>query len=237
MIKRLFIIFILLSVFFLLPKKAEAKYNCRSAVATPLEIKNNESVTIQATSDIPVDNFFYEVRNADYTDPVTGFGKVVCVQPSQGGMPNSPNASSCPPGSGTYPLVFKDPATNFRTSSTITISASQLDVQDFGQLPPWNVTLHGMHIVVYVSQGNSAWSQVNNLCKVDVSHYRPAVCQNLLPKTGVLSPTNQLTISLDGLPPGTTTITDFQLSFFNMDNLIGSGFPLPIKNTRTDLYI
>src|SRR3989338_10576755 len=95
MIKRIFYLVFLFFIMLLLPKAAEAQYKCTSAAATPLEIKNNESVTIQATSDIPVDNFFYEVRNADYIDPVTGFGTVVCVPIAQGGMPNSPNASAC----------------------------------------------------------------------------------------------------------------------------------------------
>ena len=109
-------------------------------------------------------------------------------------------------------------------------------VPDYGRFPPYGVSLHELHIVVYVSQGNGAWSPVNSLCKVNVKQYRPAVCLNLTPKTGVLNSTNQLTIGLEGNPPAGTTITDFQLSFFNLDNML-PGFPKSIKSGGTDLFI
>ncbi|KKS97567.1 MAG: hypothetical protein UV73_C0007G0010 [Candidatus Gottesmanbacteria bacterium GW2011_GWA2_43_14] len=214
-----------LGIFFLylLPGKTYAQ-SCTGATIDKAVLKVNETVTFKSTSDIPVNNFYFLIRNLDFKEPGDPtLGQVVCT--NVGGDVVIPT-TDCP--AGQYPLIFKDPTTTQRTTGTRTVSAAELFITDLKQNLPLGSKLKRVQIVPYMAQDSGSWSPTNSACFLETEEYRPAVCQSSSISGGILSPSQSLQITISGLPPAGTAITNYQLFFYNRDNLYGPGNPKPI---------
>ena len=197
---------------------------CVSATIDKPEFKTGETATLSATSSQDATDFFFEVRNPINPDE-NGIPRVVCVT-SGGDIKTQSN--DCPPGTGSYPLLFKDPDTTLRRTGNRTLQASELVVHDWNIWQPNGGGLNSMQIFAYVAVNNGPWSPTSDTCKISAAYYRPAVCAGSSISGNTLSPATPLEITMQGNPPAGTNITNFYLALYNKDNPYGPDNPKPL---------
>jgi len=185
-------------------------------------VKGTESVTLSIESNSEYENFFFEIRNMGNSDGAGGY-KPVCV--TTGGDVNTPSAA-CP--AGTYPLVFKDPATGKRKTGSKTIATAQeLFTFDHNIWQPNGGHLGLAQIVGAASNGTDAPTPLDG-CTAITEYFRPAVCAGSSKSGNVISSSKSIDIAIQGNPPAGTTISKFMLAFYNVDNPYGPGNSKPI---------
>ena len=184
-------------------------------------VKKDEAVTFTAQSATEFENLYFEVRNRENPDGAGSF-KPVCV--TSGGDINTPSAA-CP--AGTYPLIFKDPDTSLRTSGSLTVNTADVFLFDNNIWQPYGGFVNAAQVTVLISTGSNPLTPLGG-CAVNYEYYRPAVCSGSTISGNILSPSTPIELSLQGNPPVGTSISKFELAFYNNDNLFGPGNPKPI---------